>query len=63
MTYTLKCVTGPVPGDTHNTEYGGEGMDTNRFLDYASTEKNPDWENHIEREIPLYKRKNDIRSE
>ena len=38
-------------------------MDTNRFLDYASTEKNPDWENHIEREIPLYKRKNDIRSE
>lgn len=33
------------------------------FKDCASNEKNPDWENHIKRQQPLYGRQNDIRSE
>lgn len=38
-------------------------MTANLFREYASNENNVDWKNHIEREIPLYQRKNDIRSE
>ena len=38
-------------------------MERNRFKDYASNETNPDWENHIERRAPLYRRVDDIRSE
>ena len=38
-------------------------MQRNLFIDYASNENNPDWEKHIERRTPLYKRQNDIRSE
>jgi len=37
-------------------------MTANLFREYASNENNVDWKNHIEREIPLYQRKNDIRS-
>lgn len=33
------------------------------FENYAATETNPKWENIISRQIPLYSRKNDIRSE
>ena len=36
-------------------------MTANLFREYASNENNVDWKNHIEREIPLYQRKNDIR--
>ena len=38
-------------------------MERNIFKDYASNENNADWERHIERQAPLYKRKDDIRSE
>lgn len=38
-------------------------MTANLFREYASNENDVDWKNHIEREIPLYQRKNDIRSE
>ena len=38
-------------------------MERNVFKDYASNENNADWERHIERQAPLYKRKDDIRSE
>lgn len=41
----------------------GDYMTANLFREYASNENNVDWKNHIEREIPLYQRKNDIRSE
>ncbi|MBR3003014.1 MAG: HD domain-containing protein [Clostridia bacterium] len=33
------------------------------FKNYQANEQNPKWENIIKREIPLYARKNDIRSE
>ena len=38
-------------------------MIRNSFSQYASGENNPDWEKHIERKVPLYDRKYDIRSE
>ena len=38
-------------------------METNRFKDVASTPQNPEWETHISREKPLYRRKNEIRSD
>lgn len=37
-------------------------MKQNLFRDYASIETNPNWEQHIKREQPLYERQNDIRS-
>lgn len=38
-------------------------MKAGLFSEYASNEQNPDWGNHIERRVPLYKKKEDIRSE
>ena len=38
-------------------------MKSGLFSEYASNEQNPDWEKHIERRVPLYKKKEDIRSE
>lgn len=38
-------------------------MENNRFKEVASAPENPDWEIHISREKPLYKRKTEIRSE
>ena len=38
-------------------------MKAGLFSEYASNEQNPDWEKHIERRVPLYKKKEDIRSE
>lgn len=37
-------------------------MKPNLFEEVASTERNPDWKNHTERQNVLYTRKNDIRS-
>ena len=37
-------------------------MKQNLFAEVASTENNPNWNNHIERQKKLYTRKNDIRS-
>ena len=37
-------------------------MKPNLFAEVASTERNHDWKNHIERQNVLYTRKNDIRS-
>ena len=38
-------------------------MISGQFKKYASSETNPNWEKHIERQQELYKRENDIRSE
>lgn len=38
-------------------------MTQNIFSSYASTSENPHWQEHIERNTPLYQRKNDIRSD
>ena len=34
-----------------------------KFENYAATQKNPNWDNIIKRETPLYKRNNDIRDD
>lgn len=37
-------------------------MTPDLFKDVASSMQNPDYNNHVKREIELYERKNDIRS-
>lgn len=40
-----------------------DATERGRFADVASRPEHPDWKKHIEREIPLYSRGKDIRSE